>query len=129
MGYEQEHTCKRCEKEYTAYSWNSKYCGDECRKAPRFKKWPRGKDLNLKWVRQSKHWRTLAGDRPFPEFTIFFQPCRWPDCNKKVVETNEHQYIIVSKDNDNEVACGTHHKMDYRLCENEFCKECEWRRE
>jgi len=96
------------------------------KKIKKIKKWPREKKLELKWVQVSEHWDNLRGENPSLDsiFSIFIQPCRHPDCNRDKVVANKCNYIVVSRDNDDEVMCGTHLKMDYRICKNESCKVC-----
>ena len=96
------------------------------KKIKKIKKWPREKKLELKWVRVSEHWDNLRRENPSLDsiFSNFIQPCRHTDCDRDKVVPNKCNYIVVSRDNDDEVMCGTHHKMDYRICKNESCKVC-----
>jgi hypothetical protein len=58
------------------------------------------------------------------DFTIHFSPCRWPDCHAETPQQNEHGYIVMAKDNNKEVACGTHFNFPSVYCPNKRCHIC-----
>ena len=93
----------------------------------RKKKWPEGTDIELTWV-LSRDWQNeLAkeSNSSMPEFTLTLIHCHWPNCSHQHPLTNEHGYVMIARGNNKEVGCGTHAKMDLRVCNNRLCGLCE----